>query len=172
MRITVDHATLINKDRGLMIASHATNCNILVVDDSPDIAALIHSYVKDLPIDLVIAETAEAGMSSLRKARFDVVLMDYHLPDKNGAEAVREFRQWERQMKLCTTAVFALTDLRDFRTGEQMLMAGCTALAGKPLSRHLFLTIANCRGKREQNLQSTNPPSRTPPGSVSGHVRT
>jgi two-component system response regulator DctR len=136
-------------DKRDMIASGATECRMLVIDDSPDIATLIRAYVKDLPIELVIAETGEAGLSRLRESRFDVVLMDYHLPDGNGAETVRELRRWERQFKLPPTAVFALTDLRDFQSSEQMLMAGCTALAGKPLSRHQLLTIASCRRSRD-----------------------
>ena len=134
-----------------MLACPTADCRVLVIDDSPDIATLIQAYSRDLPIEVVIAETAEIGLSRLRESRFDVVLMDFHLPDKTGAEAVRELRRWEQQSRVPAAAVFALTDLCDFESSEQMLMAGCTTLVSKPLSRHQFLTIAGRRRRRDSN---------------------
>ena len=126
-----------------MIPSAGRDYKVLVIDDSPDIAALVNAYAEKQPIDLVIAQTAEAGLNRLYESRFDSVLMDFHLPNMNGADAVRKLRRWERQLDLPSAAVFAMTDLHDFHCGEQMLMAGCSGLAGKPLSRTQFLAIAS-----------------------------
>ncbi len=113
-----------------------------MVDDSPDIATLILAYSHGQPIEVIIAETVKAGFERAQQSRFDLVLMDYHLPDGSGAEAVRQLRHWEHRQQMRPTAIFAMTDLTNFKSGEEMLNAGCTALIGKPLSRAGFLSVA------------------------------
>ena len=143
-------------DKNIMPTACATDCRVLVIDDSPDIATLVRAYSDREPIEVVIAETGEAGLERLREGRFDAVFMDFHLPDMTGADAVRKLRIWERQFKIPVAAVFAMTDLRDFQSSEQMLMAGCTALAGKPLSRNQFLAIAGRQRRRDTISLSKN----------------
>lgn len=115
---------------------------MLVIDDSNDFTMLIEMYSEREAIEVAVAETAEAGLERLAAEHFDAVLMDFHLPGMNGAEAVRALRQQERHHNRPLVAVFALTDLLDLESSRQMLEAGCTALVGKPLSRQQFLGIA------------------------------
>lgn len=129
------------------------NCRVLVVDDSEDIARLIQNYAEGEPIEVSVVATAEEGLETLRETPFDLVLMDFHLPGMDGAAGVLSMRLMERQLKRRPVPVFALTDLMDRDSGEQMLRAGCTALLGKPLSRQQFLTIASRGRQRSAEIE-------------------
>jgi CheY-like chemotaxis protein len=109
---------------------------------------LVLAYAAGLPIEVTVAESAEQGVAQLQLGRFDLVLMDYNLPDGSGAHAVRQIRRWEQQQQLRPAAVFAMTDLTNYKSGEQMLQAGCTALLGKPISRNQFLAVASRSRRR------------------------
>jgi CheY-like chemotaxis protein len=125
-----------------MSVSSGASRKVLVLDDSAEFCDLIRFYSAKEPIEVEILDTAEEGLERLKGPRFDTVLMDFHLPGMNGADAVRSLRRLEKQLKRPAVSVFAVTDLMDWDSGKQMLRAGCTALAGKPLSRQSFLDIA------------------------------
>lgn len=72
----------------------ADQTKVLVVDDHEVIAEGLASLIDATP-DLTVvglAHTAADGLRVAAEARPDVVLLDYHLPDRDGAEATRLFK--------------------------------------------------------------------------------
>lgn len=67
---------------------------VLVVDDHPAVALALRLYFRRQGRFTVAADagTAADGLRALEQGRFDVVLLDLHLPDLGGVELVRAFR--------------------------------------------------------------------------------
>ncbi len=65
---------------------------ILIVDDSPEDRAAVRRLLRGAatPFVLVEAETGTDGLERFRASRPDLVLLDFHLPDMEGLEVLRE----------------------------------------------------------------------------------
>lgn len=75
-----------------MIAFSKT-LNVLVIEDSPSDAFLISEYldeIKDIDYKIKHCETLKEAIEELEEDDFDVVLIDYNLPDSNGANHLEQ----------------------------------------------------------------------------------
>ena len=59
---------------------------VLVVDDSPDTRDLVALYLADIGLDVVQAESGEAGLRAVQAGGIDLVVLDVMLPDLSGFE--------------------------------------------------------------------------------------
>jgi len=59
---------------------------ILIVESQPDLRATLHGGSYDQQYDVVTAESGVEALCALEQTRFDLVMMDMDLPDKNGIE--------------------------------------------------------------------------------------
>jgi len=80
----------------------STPVQILLVEDSPDDADLMTEALREGDLDMIVSlvEDGEAALAFLRREgdygsapRPDVVLLDLHLPRKNGFEVLGEMKQ-------------------------------------------------------------------------------
>jgi serine/threonine-protein kinase len=77
---------------------------VLVVDDDPDVVRILKFYVKAAVGKSTEVETAldgEKALEAMRRSRFDVVLLDLHMPEMNGIE-VCMYMRGERLGEDCT----------------------------------------------------------------------
>jgi len=105
--------------------------SILLVEDSPDIAA---SFVKTLQLlrsDLQISAvaTGEEALKGVLSHRPDVVITDIKLPDLPGYELARQVRLAFPEIKLISMTAFGTYD-----TLSRIVEAGCEAYLEKPFS--------------------------------------
>ena len=63
--------------------------NVLVIDDSPEIHALLRARLKDEPITLHFAESGQAGLAMVADIKPDVILLDVHMPEMDGFQVCR-----------------------------------------------------------------------------------
>jgi CheY-like chemotaxis protein len=68
---------------------------ILVMDDAPDFRESLSETLVDLGHTPVPAATARAGLTALDTANFDVVLLDFRLPDSDGVKVLRRLARLE-----------------------------------------------------------------------------
>jgi len=76
------------------------------------------------------------ALDMMKARRFDVVLMDIHMPNLDGYKAIRSMRDWETQTGNARTPIVVLSsdDLdTQMRTAAQ---SGCSGFLRKPLDRH------------------------------------
>src|SRR5579863_3276347 len=73
----------------------STMHNILIVDDEPTIRQSLKGVLEDEGFKTSLAESGEAGLESISKNTFDVVLLDVWLPGIDGLETLEKIREKE-----------------------------------------------------------------------------
>ena len=91
------------------VAGSGQPLRILLVDDSPDLATLVRTYLKDTGWDLDVVETGERAVAQATTERYDVVLMDIDLPGLDGATAAHAIRAADLARGTSPTPVIAMT---------------------------------------------------------------
>lgn len=71
----------------------ATDVNVLVVDDDPDIRELLIDYLEDNGFAVTTADGADAMRACIEESVPDVVLMDIGLPGEDGLSLTRYLRE-------------------------------------------------------------------------------
>ncbi len=102
---------------------------VLLVDDSPDLAMLVRTYLKDTGWDLDIVETGERAVAQATTERYDVVLMDIDLPGLDGATAAHAIRAADLARGASPTPIIAMTAF-DHDTSTRSVGASDATLAG------------------------------------------
>lgn len=116
-----------------LATSRPPRARILVVDDSPLNAEATRAILEGRAHEVTIAGDGERALEVLRRATFDLVLMDIHLPGIDGLEATRRFRALEAFERRPRTAVVALTSSKSDASARACIAAGMDAHLDKPV---------------------------------------
>ena len=65
---------------------------VLIIDDSPDIAALLRARLKDEPISTHFADSGAAGLAMINEIKPDIILLDIEMPQMDGYEVCRQIK--------------------------------------------------------------------------------
>lgn len=74
--------------------------HILICEDDPDIAEVLSATLHSAGMKVDTVDTAHVARAAIQEDRFDLVLMDVHLPDANGLDVVGEIRAHESSRTL------------------------------------------------------------------------
>src|SRR5439155_2891699 len=115
---------------------------VLIVDDQRLFADLLKHVLDDADgIEVVgVAETAVKGYAMARERAPDVVLMDYHLPDGNGAQATANVLGVRPDTK-----VVMVTASDDESAFLAAIEAGCSGFISPEMRSTEFRPRANLR---------------------------
>jgi CheY-like chemotaxis protein len=132
--IALPWRTATNKD-ALPEASAAdqTGLSVLVAEDSDESFMLTAILLQKESVWR--ARDGVEALDMMKSRRFDVVLMDIHMPGLDGYKAIRSMRDWETQTGNARTPVVVLSsdDLdTQMRSASQ---SGCSGFLRKPLDR-------------------------------------
>lgn len=107
--------------------------SVLLVEDNAVNLILAQRQMKLLGHDTYSVALGEDAVAAALTGRYDVVLMDRHLPDIDGIEATRRIRQGEQSAGTHRTPIIAVT--ADAMPGhrEQCISAGMDGFLTKPL---------------------------------------
>jgi CheY-like chemotaxis protein len=105
--------------------------NILLAEDSDDSYALSELLLRNE--NVWRAHTGLEAIDLVKMQRFDVVLMDVHMPGMDGYSAIRAIRDWETQTGNARTPIVVLSsdDLDTQR--RSAAQSGCSGFLRKPL---------------------------------------
>jgi PAS domain S-box-containing protein len=73
--------------------------SVLVVEDNPILRSLLGSMLAALGVQGEIVANGSAAVQAAARARFDLVLMDWDLPEMSGADAARAIRETGRSQR-------------------------------------------------------------------------
>jgi DNA-binding response OmpR family regulator len=100
---------------------------LLIVEDDHKLGAMLEMGLAEEGFAVVRARDGEEALSRALTGEFDLILLDYMLPKKDGHQVTVELRQAGRRVPiLMLTARDAPEDLRD------AIRAGVNDLMGKP----------------------------------------
>ncbi len=108
---------------------------VLVAEDSDSNRLLVDFYLKDTPFRVTYVSDGVEAVEAYKMHKFDLVLMDMQMPEKDGFEATREIRDYEKSRGYPATPVLALTANTYAEDRKRCLDVGCTDYLGKPIKK-------------------------------------
>jgi signal transduction histidine kinase/CheY-like chemotaxis protein/HPt (histidine-containing phosphotransfer) domain-containing protein len=108
---------------------------VLLADDHPDNRELIAILLKRMNITVTEVENGKQVLDTIFYQKFDLILLDIHMPQMDGTEALKQIRAAGNY-----TPVIALTANNMKHEIEYYLRLGFSDHLAKPISRHHFIS--------------------------------
>lgn len=124
---------------------------ILIVDDEEPIRFALTTILQDQGYEVDASETGGAGLKKLAEKSYNMVLLDYNLPDMNGLEVAQKMRAVDNEIPIVFISAYGTTDviLRAIRLGAFDFIE-------KPIhSEDLFSTIERWSSARKEAAEKT-----------------
>jgi two-component system response regulator HydG len=110
---------------------------ILVVDDDPAHAKMLHTLIRTWGYEVVLADDGDVAVEKVRSAGFDMVLMDMKMVKMSGMEALQQIKAFNPSLP-----VIIMTAYSSVQTAVKALKIGAYDYLTKPLDfDKLQLTI-------------------------------
>ena len=123
---------------------------ILLVEDTPSLAALYRQYLSKLDAEVIGVERGADALTALDQAIPDVVLLDLQLPDMNGLEILKQIKS-----RGIPTLPIVITAHGSVVTAVQAMRDGAYDFLLKPFTAdRLLVTVKNALD-RQQRDQAT-----------------
>jgi signal transduction histidine kinase/DNA-binding response OmpR family regulator len=113
--------------------------SILVAEDNVFNQYLIESILQKWGVDVTIADNGQKAIDLLKENKYDIVLMDFQMPIKDGLEATKIIRE-ELQLKIPIIGLSANT-LEECIKESQVV--GMDGYVSKPIDRELLKNEIN-----------------------------
>jgi len=135
---------------------HYEGLNVLVIDDIPTNREMAKEMLQQQNMHVDIAESGKEALEFVQQNVYDLILMDYLMPELNGKETMDEIRKID-SAKL--TPIVVLTAFGLNKNGMEFLEMGFDGFLSKPLSKHELLNetarVVQLISKPEINTQET-----------------
>ncbi|MGR3178757.1 MAG: response regulator [Candidatus Anammoxibacter sp.] len=109
---------------------------ILLVEDNPDNRYVVLRLLKQLEVEVVVAEDGLSAIEIARKEIPDLILMDMQLPELSGYDVTKKIREMKGMESIPIIAVTAHCMVGD---KEKAIQAGCTDFIEKPIVPNEFV---------------------------------
>jgi DNA-binding response OmpR family regulator len=94
--------------------SRMRTCNIIMVDDEPDVNITIKTALEengDYRVDTF--DESESALSAFEPGRYDLAILDIKMPGINGFQLCRRLREIDKKLKICFLTATELTYFQD-----------------------------------------------------------
>jgi two-component system cell cycle response regulator len=109
---------------------------VLYIEDNPQNASLITKRLRRDNVLVLVAETGAKGLEDAHNHQPDLILMDFHLPDIDGVEVMRELKNDPATAHI---PVAMLTADESAETRRFATEAGCDDYLLKPVAKQCLL---------------------------------
>lgn len=101
---------------------------ILIIDDDMDMCSLLSRFLQRKGYETDAAHSGAKGIAKVKEQKFDVVLCDFRLGDKEGREVLHEIKSFNPQI-----IVIIITGYSDIKTAVDVIKQGAFDYITKPL---------------------------------------
>jgi two-component system, NtrC family, response regulator HydG len=130
---------------------------ILIIDDDVDMCTLLSKYLSRKGYEADVAHNAAKGISKFTEEKFDIVLCDYRLGDKDGKDVLVKIKEINP-----LTVVIIITGYSDIKTAVDVIKLGAFDYITKPLIPDEVLNVI----EKSQQQKSTSTETAAPEVSV------
>ncbi len=117
---------------------------VMVVDDEPEVLALIKAMVEPLGCDVLALTDSREAARKLEIEKFDGVLLDFQMPHLDGLELTKAARASHLNGKV---PIVMLTGYDNVEMIRKCFSAGVTFFLGKPFTRErVYSMMSSVRG--------------------------
>src|SRR5256714_15380915 len=88
----------------------ASPASVLIIDDETAIRESLETLLEFEGYSVQSAETGEQGLVKLGERPYDLVLLDFALPDRNGLEILRDIRDRDPQLAVIMITAYGTVD--------------------------------------------------------------
>ncbi|MCF6307629.1 MAG: response regulator [Flavobacteriaceae bacterium] len=127
---------LINKTPTIFDDSILKNKEILIVEDNRINQIVTRKILEQKEIICSIAENGNEAIDKIKQNDYDLVLMDINMPVKNGIEASKEIRKFNK-----TIPIIALTAVEIEEMRNNIYMSGMNDIVVKPYDISKFMDV-------------------------------
>src|SRR5271154_2839429 len=132
---------------------------ILIIDDDVDMCSLLSRYLQRKGFEVDSAHNGAKGIAKVKESKFDVVLCDFRLGDKEGSQVLREIKAINP-----ATVVIIITGYSDIKTAVDVIKAGAFDYITKPLIPDEVLNVISKATDQQDNTDNLSG-GRTPSSS-------
>jgi len=132
-RVTAD-ATVASRVAPTAGAASFDGLRVLVVEDNAVNQFVAREILTALGCEPAVADTGLAALDALAAGDFDLVLMDFEMPELDGLETTRRWRARERELGRAPLPVIALTANASEQDRHAALGAGMNDFLSKPFT--------------------------------------
>ena len=115
---------------------------ILVVDDDPEVSQAVACMIEQLGHHAVVCDNAQDALARIPLGKFDMMLIDYRMPELTGIDMVSMLREEDCQIPVVIMPGFPATEER-----VSLEKLGIAGVLRKPvLAASLARAIDECLG--------------------------
>src|SRR5258708_28921942 len=127
---------------------------ILIIDDDMDMCNLLGRFLQKKGFETEASHSGNKGIAKFKESKFDVVLCDFRLGDKEGREVLREIKQADPY-----AIVIIITGYSDIKTAVDVIKAGAFDYITKtPIPVHPLNDIGRALPQPAAGSDSPTPP--------------
>ena len=124
---------------------------ILIIDDDPDMCTLLSRFLSRNKYEVEVAHSGNKGIAKFKESKFDIVLCDYRLGDKDGKDVLIEIKKHEPH-----TIVLIITGYSDIKTAVDVVKHGAFDYISKPLIPEEVLNVLSTALNQSGHANPTN----------------
>lgn len=124
--------------------------HIIIIDDNEELLYVLQKLLKDAHYHVDIATTLGSGKENIDKKKYDLILLDWMLPDGDGIEFLRDLRQ-----KKIQTPVLLFSSKNEVEDKVEALDVGADDYLEKPFSNIELLARIRALLRRESTQKQT-----------------
>jgi two-component system, NtrC family, response regulator HydG len=121
---------------------------ILLIEDDLTFSRILEGFLGKHGHTINIQHKGKDGIKTFTSRGFDMVLLDYRLPDATGMEILSELKAHNPEVP-----VVIMTSFNDIRTAVKAIKAGALEYITKPVNPEELLMLVGQALKREQKVE-------------------
>jgi two-component system response regulator HydG len=125
---------------------------ILLIEDDLTFSRILEGFLTKNNYNVTIAHKGKTGLQEFKEKKFDLVLLDYRLPDTTGMEVLTEIKATNPNVP-----VLIMTGFSDIRTAVRAIQAGALEYITKPVNPEELLMML----QTALNIEKETPSSST-----------
>lgn len=136
---------------------------ILLIEDDKTFQRILEGFLTKNKFETVASSTAKEGLATASKQDFELVLLDYRLPDGTGMDVLEQLKRNHPNLP-----VIIMTSYSDIRTAVKAMKAGAFEYITKPVNPDELLLLINSALAKPVKSVSTAEAGTTQPKFVIG----